>query len=110
MKMKNEGHEIKMRPIFSTYLYPVSGTETSGSKFSTTWRPAGDYIHLKITFLVQNTTVQVTLTTEAYAECLPFVFQVGGSSFLLWAIENYQEFSELAENIAEKEVIKAKLI
>merc|ERR1712086_1070278 len=60
MKMKNEG------------------TETSGSKFSTTWRPAGDYIHLKITFLVQNTSVQV-----------------GGSSFLLWAIENYQEFSEL---------------
>ena len=30
--------------------------------------------------------------------------KVGGTSFLLWAMENYQEFSELAHKIAEKEV------
>ena len=45
MKTKNDG--------------AASASETGGSKFSTTWRPTGDYIHLKITFMVQNSTVQV---------------------------------------------------
>ena len=31
----------------------------SGNKFSTTWRPVGDYIHLKIAFCVQDTNLQV---------------------------------------------------
>ena len=35
--------------------------EKSGNKFSTTWRPAGDYVHLKIQFMVQDTNLQVEL-------------------------------------------------
>ena len=47
--------------LCSVILLYIPGPETSGSKFSTTWRPAGDYIHLKISFLVQSNTVQVLL-------------------------------------------------
>ena len=35
--------------------------EPSGDKYSTTWRPSGDYTHLKISFLVQSATIQVTI-------------------------------------------------
>ena len=35
--------------------------EPSGDKYSTTWRPSGDYTHLKIPFLVQSATIQVTI-------------------------------------------------
>ena len=61
--------------------------QKTSSKFSTTWRPAGDYIHLKVTFMVQKSSIQV-----------------GGSSYLLWAIENYQDFSELAIKLSKFEV------
>ena len=37
------------------------------------------------------------------------MLKVAGSSFLLWAIENYQEFCNLAEKIAEKEVTAVKI-
>ena len=36
------------------------------------------------------------------------LLKVAGSSFLLWAIENYQEFCNMAEKIAEKEVTAVK--
>ena len=52
-------------------ILPEGSQKTS--KFSTTWRPAGDYIHLKVTFLIQKNSIQV-----------------GGGSYLLWAIENFQ--------------------
>ena len=58
----------------------------ASSKFSTTWRPSGDYIHLKVTFLVQRNSIQV-----------------GGSSYLLWAIENFEEFSDLAAKLSKVE-------
>ena len=58
----------------------------ASSKFSTTWRPSGDYIHLKVTFLVQRNSIQV-----------------GGSSYLLWAIENFEEFSDLATKLSKVE-------
>ena len=57
-----------------------------GNKFSTTWRPVGDYIHLKVQFLVQDTTLQVT-----------------GPSYILWAVENYKECCKIADEIAAKE-------
>ena len=57
----------------------------ASSKFSTTWRPSGDYIHLKVTFLVQKSSIQV-----------------GGNSYLLWAIENFEEFSQLATKMAKE--------
>ena len=31
----------------------------TGNKFSTTWRPVGDYVHLKIQFQVSETNLQV---------------------------------------------------
>ena len=37
----------------------VSGLETSGSKLSTTWRPEGDFVNLKVTFMVQDSEVLV---------------------------------------------------
>ena len=42
---------------------------------------------LKVTFLIQKNSIQV-----------------GGGSYLLWAIENFQEFSDSAEKIADSEV------
>ena len=37
-----------------------SGNDGStGNKFSTTWRPVGDYVHLKIQFQVSETNLQV---------------------------------------------------
>jgi len=57
-----------------------------GNKFSTTWRPVGDYIHLKVLFHVQDNTLQVS-----------------GTSYILWAAENYQECCKIADEIAAKE-------
>jgi len=57
-----------------------------GNKFSTTWRPVGDYIHLKVIFNIQDTSLQVS-----------------GTSYILWAAENYQEFCKIADEIAAKE-------
>ena len=36
-----------------------SGPAQAGNKFSTTWRPVGDYVHLKVQFSIQDTTLQV---------------------------------------------------
>ena len=33
--------------------------EPEGDKLTATWKPAGDYTHLKVSFLVQSTSVQV---------------------------------------------------
>ena len=60
--------------------------QDSGNKFSTTWRPVGDYVHLKIQFLVQDTSLQIT-----------------GPSYILWANENYAECCKMADQIAAKE-------
>ena len=46
----------------------------------------GDYVHLKIQFLVQDTSLQIT-----------------GPSYILWANENYAEFCKVADQIAAKE-------
>ena len=63
----------------------------SGNKFSTTWRPVGDYVHLKIQFLVQDTSLQIT-----------------GPSYILWANENYAECCKLADQIAAAEAEEEK--
>ena len=47
----------------------------------------------KVTFLIQKNSIQV-----------------GGGSYLLWAIENFQEFSDSAAKIAESEVIVLDII
>ena len=39
-----------------------------GNKFSTTWRPVGDYIHLKVLFHVQDTTLQVLGKDREYGD------------------------------------------
>ena len=46
----------------------------------------GDYVHLKIQFLVQDTSLQIT-----------------GPSYILWANENYAECCKIADQIAAKE-------
>ena len=37
----------------------ASNEAGAGNKFSTTWRPVGDYVHLKIQFQVSETNLQV---------------------------------------------------
>merc|ERR1712062_446186 len=77
---------IKQKHPGAISLQNKSEGSQKSSKFSTTWRPSGDYIHLKVTFLIQKNSIQV-----------------GGGSYLLWAIENFQEFSDSAEKIADSE-------
>jgi len=77
---------IKQKHPGAISLQSKNEESRTSSKFSTTWRPAGDYIHLKVTFLVQNKSIQV-----------------GGPSYLLWTVENFQEFNELAEKLAKSE-------
>ena len=71
---------------FCGHLVTPSHCLDSGNKFSTTWRPVGDYVHLKIQFLVQDTSLQIT-----------------GPSYILWANENYAECCKVADQIAAKE-------
>ena len=44
---------------YKNKLLLFSDPEPKGDKLTATWRPAGDYTHLKVSFLVQSTSVQV---------------------------------------------------
>ena len=46
----------------------------------------------------------ITMCMQTLSQIIKKISKVGGSSYLLWAIENFKEFHDLAERIAEKEV------
>jgi len=52
---------IKQKHPGAISLQNKNEESRTSSKFSTTWRPAGDYIHMKVTFLVQNKSIQEVL-------------------------------------------------
>ena len=75
--------------------------EPQRDKFTATWRPVGDYSHLKVSFLIQASTVQVIFS---YLEMHSlFGLKVSENSFLLWAMENYKTCCKLADSISSKE-------
>ena len=144
-----------MSTVFlSTYL---PAEPVLGNKFSTTWRPVGDYIHLKVVFTLQPNALQVARSWTDLALSGGSLFmivtialctlhachhysrssvphstlsssvepcQVSGSSYILWAAENYQgecqhpfvayhysksspAFNKLADELAAKEAEEA---
>ena len=59
IRVSDKKRDKKSRKSDSSGSSEASVSGNSGNKFSTTWRPVGDYIHLKIQFCVQDTTLQV---------------------------------------------------
>ena len=59
-KGKKDGKKNGEQEISDLKYSDILSDAPLGSKFSTTWRPVGDYIHLKVLFNVQETTIQVS--------------------------------------------------
>ena len=65
VRVADKKRDKKSRKSDSSGSSDASGSGgNSGNKFSTTWRPVGDYIHLKIQFCVQDTNLQVLLPSR----------------------------------------------
>ena len=100
-KGRKDGKKSGEPALFDLKYLRILPDVPLGSKFSTTWRPVGDYIHLKVLFNVQDTTLQVSPCMMVLM--LLLYIKVSGTSYILWAAENYQDCCKIADEIAAKE-------
>ena len=125
---------VAMKPLID-HIAPSPVVEdkekSEGSKFTTTWRPANDYVNLKVSLLQMYRNVTGSPPGQLHGHCrgtsgmydlvdlvswtcdlapswaqlsVSYFIQVNGSSFLLWVSENYKDFCKEAEELTSKEV------
>ena len=74
---------------FESYLKCLDQKDRNGSKFVVTWRPVGDYIHLKVNVTIQESSLQVSSSLyKVYVQLYTYLYnwQVTGQTYLLLTI------------------------